>query len=194
MLGDGKLGLLIAQVLQAHGARVTLYARHEEKLKIAGRAGVIHTSSANERPRARFQFVVDSTGSANGLQEAISMVRPRGTVTMKSTIYGEASIDTARRGHRQRNQGCLGSRCGWFEPAIELLRDRRVDVESMLAAEYPLDQAPAAFAEAARSGVLKIFLRNHHLARTSEGAPSIRRLYRARSSWRNGWSRPRKTR
>lgn len=164
VLGDGKLGLLIAQVLQAHGARVTLYGRHEEKLKIAGRAGVI-TSSANERPRARFQFVVDSTGSANGLQEAISMVRPRGTVTMKSTIYGEASIDTAAVIVNEIT--LVGSRCGRFEPAIELLRDRRVDVESMLAAEYPLDQAPAAFAEAARSGVLKVLLRNHHLARTS---------------------------
>ena len=135
VLGDGKLGLLIAQVLQAHGARVTLYGRHEEKLNIAGRAGVI-TCSANERPRARFQFVVDSTGSANCLQEAISMVRPRGTVTMKSTIYGEASIDTAAVIVDEIT--LVGSRCGRFEPAIELLRDRKVDVESMLAAEYPL--------------------------------------------------------
>ncbi|MGA8029844.1 MAG: zinc-binding dehydrogenase [Bryobacteraceae bacterium] len=132
--------------------------------RFARRAGVI-TSLANERPPAQFQLVVDSTGSASGLREAVSMVRPRGTVVMKSTVHGEIAIDSAPVIVNEIT--LVGSRCGRFEPAIELLREGRVDLESMLHAEYPLEQAPAAFAEAARSGVLKVLLRNDQSPRMS---------------------------
>jgi threonine dehydrogenase-like Zn-dependent dehydrogenase len=164
VLGDGKLGLLIAQVLHVHGARVTLYGRHEHKLRIAKNAG-IETTNTQDRPRGAFQLVVDSTGSANGLKDAVSMVRPRGTVVMKSTIHGEVCIDTAPVIVNEIT--LTGSRCGRFEPAIELLRNRRIDVSSMLSAEYPLAEAPRAFAEAARRGVLKVLLRNTHDSRLS---------------------------
>jgi threonine dehydrogenase-like Zn-dependent dehydrogenase len=164
VLGDGKLGLLIAQVLRVHGARVTLYGRHEHKLRIARSAGV-ETSTMQNRPRGTFQLVVDSTGSANGLEEAVNMVRPRGTVVMKSTIHGEVCIDTAPVIVNEIT--LIGSRCGRFEPAIELLENRRIDLSSMISAEYPLEEAPRAFAEAARRGVLKVLLRNTHDTRTS---------------------------
>ena len=159
VLGDGKLGLLIAQALQASGARVTLYGRHEQKLRIAAKVGV-ETNAAANRPSAEFQFVVDSTGSSSGLQEAISMVRPRGTVVMKSTIHQRVPIDTAPVIVNEIT--LIGSRCGPFEPAIELLRTRQVDLTEMISAEYPLASAPAAFAEAARNDTLKILLRNDH--------------------------------
>ena len=93
------------------------------------------------------------------------MVRPRGTVVMKSTIHGEVCIDTASVIVNEIT--LAGSRCGRFEPAIELLRNRRIDVSSMLSAEYPLAEAPRAFAEAARRGVLKVLLRNTHDSRLS---------------------------
>ncbi|MBV9760394.1 MAG: alcohol dehydrogenase catalytic domain-containing protein [Acidobacteriaceae bacterium] len=156
VLGDGKLGLLIAQVLHAHGARVMLYGRHEEKLRRARKAG-IETSAVANLPKGMFPFVVDATGSADGLKQAVSMVRPRGTVILKSTIHGEVAVDTAPVIVNEVT--LVGSRCGRFEPAIELLRDRKVDVRSMISAEYPLKEAPEAFAEAARSGVLKVLLR-----------------------------------
>lgn len=157
VLGDGKLGLLIAQVLQAHEAHVTLFGRHEEKLRIARRAGV-ETSSKEQRPRAAFQLVVDSTGSSQGLKEAITMTRPRGTLVMKSTVHGEVPVDTA--GVIVNEITLVGSRCGRFEPAIELLSTGKIHVSDMLSEEFSLREAPAAFAEAARRGVLKVLLRN----------------------------------
>jgi alcohol dehydrogenase len=157
VLGDGKLGLLIAQVLHAHGAKVTLYGRHPEKLKIVQRAGV-QTSLAQELPSQNYSYVVESTGSSDGLRQAVGMARPRGTVVMKSTVSGNISFDSAPAIVNEIS--LIGSRCGRFEPAIELLRERKIDVLSMLSAEFPLAEAPAAFAEAARRGVLKVLLQN----------------------------------
>ncbi|HMF75447.1 MAG TPA: alcohol dehydrogenase catalytic domain-containing protein [Bryobacteraceae bacterium] len=157
VLGDGKLGLLIAQVLHAHGAKVTLYGRHPEKLRIAEGTGV-QTSLARDLPRESFPYVVESTGSAEGLQQAIGMTRPRGTVVMKSTVHGNVSFDAAPAIVNEIT--LVGSRCGRFEPAIELLRTRKLDVLSMLSAEFPLSEAPEAFAEAGRRGVLKVLLQN----------------------------------
>lgn len=157
VLGDGKLGLLIAQVLHAHGAQVTLYGRHEEKLAIAQAAG-IETNIALNLPKGKYQFVVDATGSADGLEQAVGMARPRGTVILKSTVHAEAPVNTAPVIVNELT--LVGSRCGRFEPSIELLRSGKVDVSRMISAEYPLEKAPEAFAEAARPGVLKVLLRN----------------------------------
>lgn len=155
VLGDGKLGLLISQVIQQHGARVVQYGRHADKLQIAAAAGVeIH--AGGERPRKEFEFVVDCTGSPEGLREAVSMVHPRGTVILKSTLHGEVAVDTAPIIVDEVT--LVGSRCGRFEPAIELLRQNRINVTAMLSAEFPLERAPDAFAEAARRGVLKVLL------------------------------------
>jgi alcohol dehydrogenase len=157
VLGDGKLGLLIAQVLLAHGARVTVYGRHADKLKIAERAGAL-VSDSGDRPSGRFPLVVDSTGSAEGLRQAVSMVRPRGTVIMKSTVHEEVKIDMAPVIVNEIT--LMGSRCGRFEPALELLSAGRVDVSGLVSAEFPLAEAPAAFKEAEQRGVLKVLLRN----------------------------------
>jgi len=157
VLGDGKLGLLIAQTLLAHGAHVTVYGRHAAKLAIAQRAGALVSDSA-ERPAASFPIVVDSTGSADGLRQAVTMVRPRGTVVMKSTVHNQVTIDTAPVIVNEIT--LVGSRCGLFDPALALLSAGKVDVGSLLAAEFPLSDAPAAFAKAAQRGVLKVLLRN----------------------------------
>jgi alcohol dehydrogenase len=158
VLGDGKLGLLIAQVLHAHGAQVTLFGRHPAKLAIAMAAG-IEVEALNNRPRAAFPLVVDATGSAAGLKEGVSMTRPRGILVMKSTVHGQVPIDTAPIIVNEIT--LIGSRCGRFEPALALLRNRRVNVADLISAEFPLDKAPEAFAEAARTGTLKVLLRHN---------------------------------
>jgi len=155
VLGDGKLGLLICQVLLAHGLRVTVYGRHADKLRIAQKAGALVGTSANG---ARFPIVVDCSGSADGLRQAVNLVRPRGTVIMKSTIHKPVSIDMAKVIVNEIT--LLGSRCGRFEPALALLGAGKVDVRDMISAVFPLAEAPAGFAEAARSGVLKVLLRS----------------------------------
>jgi 2-desacetyl-2-hydroxyethyl bacteriochlorophyllide A dehydrogenase len=157
VLGDGKLGLLIAQVLHAHGARVQMFGRHREKLRIAERAGVTTELAGKKLPERRFPIVVDATGSAEGLREAISMTVPRGTVVMKSTVHGLVPIDTAPAIVNEIT--LVGSRCGRFEPALKLLASGKVRVEDLISEEFPLDRAPEAFERAATKGVLKVLLR-----------------------------------
>jgi threonine dehydrogenase-like Zn-dependent dehydrogenase len=157
VLGDGKLGLLIAQVLQAHGARVHHFGRHREKLRISQSAGVTTEIARKHLPVATYEWTVDATGSSEGLKQASSMTRPRGTVIMKSTVHGLVSIDTAPLIVNEIT--LVGSRCGRFEPALKLLRAGKVNVDDMISAEYPLSDAPAAFAHAAEKGVMKVLLR-----------------------------------
>jgi alcohol dehydrogenase len=157
VLGDGKLGLLIAQTLQAHGARVHHFGRHREKLRISRAAGVTTEIAGKRLPVAAWEWTVDATGSAEGLRQAAAMTRPRGTLIMKSTVHGLVPLDTAPLIVNEIT--LVGSRCGRFEPALKLLRSGKVNVEDMISGEYPLSQAPAAFARAAEKGVMKVLLR-----------------------------------
>jgi alcohol dehydrogenase len=158
VLGDGKLGLLVAQVLQANGYRVHLFGRHREKLRIAERVGVTVEIARENLPRAEYEWVVEATGSPAGLAAATRMVRPRGTLILKSTVHGAVPVDTAPLIVNEIT--LVGSRCGRFEPALELLRLSAIDVTSMVAETMPLSQAPQAFEKAAQSGVLKVLLTN----------------------------------
>jgi len=157
VLGDGKLGLLIAQVLLAHGAGVHQYGRHKEKLKIAADAGVDTSLVKDDRlPRSQYDWVVDATGSPEGLRQAVAMTRPRGTVILKSTVHGLPRIDTAPVIVNEIT--LVGSRCGRFEPALRLLKTGRVNVDPLVSETMPLKDAPRAFRRASTRGVLKILL------------------------------------
>ncbi len=146
VLGDGKLGLLITQVLTAHGADVQLFGRHSKKAIIT-----------KNLPERAFPIVVDATGSPDGLRSAIAMCTPRGTVVMKSTVHGLVPIDTAPAIVNEIT--LVGSRCGRFGPSLKLLASGKVRVDDLISEEFPLDQAPKAFAKAATKGVLKVLLR-----------------------------------
>ncbi len=156
VLGDGKLGLLAAQVLHANGYRVHQFGRHKEKLRIAVRAGVATEVVKERMPVAEYDWVVEATGSPKGLAEAVSMTRPRGTIIMKSTVHGLAGFDTAPVIVNEIT--LVGSRCGRFEPAIEMLKNGVVNVADMISERMPLDRAPQAFRTAAKKGVLKVLL------------------------------------
>jgi alcohol dehydrogenase len=157
VLGDGKLGLLIAQVLQLSGARVHQFGRHRDKLRIAEAVGVTG-EIASKLPVAEYDYVVDATGSPEGLKQAVSMTRPRGTVVLKSTVHGHVPIDTAPVIVNEIT--LIGSRCGRFEPALQMLSKSKLRVEDMISEIFPLSEAPAAFNRAAEPGVLKVLLRN----------------------------------
>jgi threonine dehydrogenase-like Zn-dependent dehydrogenase len=156
VLGDGKLGLLIAQALNARHKRVHLYGRHREKLRIAEAAGVTTIVARKKLPPSVYDWVVDATGSSDGLSQAIGMTRPRGTIFMKSTIHGATPIDAAPVIVNELTM--VGSRCGRFEPAIELLQSRHVNVIDMITDTFPLSRAPRAFARSAERGILKVLL------------------------------------
>jgi len=158
VLGDGKLGLLIAQVLKVHGYRVHQYGRHPEKLAIAAAAGVFTEIAGGKLPVAEYGWVVDATGNPEGLRAAAGMVRPRGTVILKSTVHGEVGVDTAPIIVNEIT--LVGSRCGRFECALPLLEHDLIRVGEMVAARFGLGEAREAFARAAERGVLKVLLEN----------------------------------
>jgi len=157
VFGDGKLGLLIAQVLALRGAEVHVYGRNVSKLAIAAKAGI--AAHLNEEPlRASFRFTVEATGRAEGLKAAIAATRPRGTLIMKSTLHGEVSFDTAPVVVNEIT--LLGSRCGRIEPAMKLIGSGKLLLDDMITSVYELADGPEAFLEAQRPGSLKVLLRN----------------------------------
>jgi threonine dehydrogenase-like Zn-dependent dehydrogenase len=156
VLGDGKLGLLIAMVLRAHGYAVHQFGRHPEKLRISAEIGVEVELDVNRPADTQYSWVVDATGSAEGLRAASQMVRPRGTIVLKSTVHGMVAVDTAPLIVNEIT--LVGSRCGRFEAALPLLEHPGVRVEQMIAASYPLRDAREAFVRAAERGALKVLL------------------------------------
>jgi threonine dehydrogenase-like Zn-dependent dehydrogenase len=157
VLGDGKLGLLVVQVLQARGMNVHAYGRHANKLSIARRCGA-ETYVSARLPTARYDWVVEATGTPEGLRQAVLMTRPRGTLIMKSTVHGTVSLDTAPVIVNEIS--LIGSRCGRFEPALELIAGGRLRLDEMISDRFPLSQAPAAFERAAEKGILKVLIEN----------------------------------
>ncbi len=155
VLGDGKLGLLISQTLAAHGANVHQFGRHREKLKIAEKAGVTG-EIAKKLPVGRYRWVVDATGSAEGLASAVAMTQPRGTVVCKSTVHEKVAIDMAPV--IVNEIALVGSRCGRFEPALKLLATNKIHTQEMIVGRLPLSEAPRAFTFASQKGILKVLL------------------------------------
>jgi len=156
VLGDGKLGLLIALVLRAHGFPVHQFGRHEEKLRISAACGAQTELAREKMPCAEYDWTVDATGSAEGLRTAAAMTRPRGTVILKSTVHGMVEVDTAPIIVNELT--LIGSRCGRLEAAMPLLEQNTIPVESLIAASFPLSEGPRAFAKAAEKGTLKVLL------------------------------------
>lgn len=158
VLGDGKLGLLIAQVLHLRGAEVHLYGKHRAKLRLAASAGVAVRKTGARLPQAAYEWVVEATGAADGLSQAIRMTRPRGTVILKSTVHEPVSLDIAPVVVNEIT--LVGSRCGPFEPALKLLRSGKLKLREMISARLPLAEAARAFELAQQPGVLKVLLYN----------------------------------
>ena len=156
VLGDGKLGLLIALVLHAHGYRVCQFGHHAGKLRIAAAAGVATELTGDVMPTAAFDWTVDASGSPEGLRTAVAMTRPRGTLILKSTVHGTVAVDTAPIIVNELT--LVGSRCGRFEASLPLLERSLIPVDALIADRFPLQAAPEAFARAAGKGALKVLL------------------------------------
>lgn len=159
VLGDGRLGLLIAQVLRHTGAQVTVAGRHEEKLALARSWGAETASSDGLRPRS-VRVVVEATGSPAGLEQALKLVEPRGTVVMKSTFHAPAQFDTAKLVVDEVT--LLGSRCGNFATALQLLSDGAVDVLPLISKTFALEAGREAFDYVSRNSCLKVLLAPGH--------------------------------
>jgi len=157
VIGDGKLGQLIARVLAGASSHLILIGKHDEKLELARAAGVESVNVASlQAGIAAFDVVVEASGSPSGLKLAQQLVRPKGTIVLKSTFRGQSAIETSAIVVNEIT--LVGSRCGRFAPALAALESGRVDVEPLIEREYALENGIAAMAEAASPGMLKVLL------------------------------------
>ena len=161
VIGDGKLGLLCAQAIALSGASVLLIGKHAEKLRIAERRGIETAApKAGAKRKREFDVVVEASGSPSGFVGALELLRPRGTLVLKSTFQGPGKIDEIDQARLVVDEiTILGSRCGRFQPALDLLKKGAIDIDSLISEEYPLAEGVHAMERAGNKGVLKVFLR-----------------------------------
>ena len=156
IVGDGKLGLLCTWAARASGAEITLVGKHPDKLDLAGKGvSTVRLEDASKLGRP-FDVVADCTGSPSGLPTALGLVRPLGTVVLKTTVAGDYAINLAPIVIDEVT--IVGSRCGPFPRAIAALASGEVDPTPLLGLEFPIDRAEEAFASASARGARKITL------------------------------------
>jgi threonine dehydrogenase-like Zn-dependent dehydrogenase len=155
VFGDGKLGLLIAQVLFLTGARVLAVGKHASKLAWL-RARGIDTATLAEWKGPAADLVVEASGSAAGFAAAVAATKARGTLVLKSTVAQPTPVDLTALVINEVT--IIGSRCGSFRPALRALASGAIDVRPLVSARRPLKQAVEALALAAEPGTLKVLL------------------------------------
>lgn len=158
VLGDGKLGLLCAMALATATRDLTVLGRHPRKLSRLGTTGARTLTEApvvGGGQGERFDVVVEATGSPSGLASALDLVRPRGTIVLKSTFAGTPEVDTNRLVIDEIQ--LVGSRCGPMDVALAAM-ERGLDPSWLVDARVPLAEGPDAIRQAAERGTLKVLL------------------------------------
>jgi len=156
VMGDGKLGILIALTLALSPAHILIVGKHQEKLKIASSQGVAAAGLTELKVHKSYDIVVEATGSPDGLTMALQYVKPRGTIVLKSTVavgaemnFAPIVIDEVR---------LVGSRCGPFEPSLRVLSEKLIRVEPLISGIFDFSRAHGAFDMARTKDSLKIIL------------------------------------
>ncbi|MGK7345686.1 MAG: MDR/zinc-dependent alcohol dehydrogenase-like family protein [Candidatus Nitrospinota bacterium M3_3B_026] len=157
VLGDGKLGLLAAMALALSGGAVTAVGRHPEKLGLLEGENVTTALSVDMAgAESLFDVVVEATGSPSGLEDAMRLVKPRGTIVLKTTVAQRGPFDLNRLVIDEVS--LVGSRCGPFGKALRALEDGSVNPRPLVSAVLPLGEGERALREAGEGGTLKILL------------------------------------
>jgi threonine dehydrogenase-like Zn-dependent dehydrogenase len=156
VLGDGRLANLCAQVLAGCSDRVQVIGKHPEKLALLGALGIETRLLADGADDRAADIVVDCTGSEAGLPTALQLVRPGGTIVLKTTIAGAQTLALAPIVVDEVT--IVGSRCGPFDVALDALSKRRVKVEPLISSRFDLSDGLTALAHASEPGVLKVLL------------------------------------
>ncbi len=157
VIGDGKLGLLCAMALGQRTKNIILVGKHPSKLAIAGSADIegILADDAGKLVRT-FDVVVEASGSESGFETALGLIKPLGKIVLKSTFHGTPTWQASRVVVDEIT--IVGSRCGRFAPALELLANGTVNVAALISEEFPLDEGVKAIRRASEKGVLKVLL------------------------------------
>jgi len=156
VLGDGRLGLLVAQVLNQLNASVRVIGKHPEKLARCEKWAIKHRLLEDLVPRADQDIVVDCTASASGLDLAMKLVRPRGRIVLKTTVADQSDVDLSPIVVNEIQ--VIGSRCGPFDEALAMLTEGQVDVLSLISRRLRLDNAVDALKLVQRNDVIKVLL------------------------------------
>ncbi len=159
ILGDGKLGLCISLVFSALNIDYTHIGRHREKLEISKKLGAkVKLSDELEKDDIKnYDVVVEATGSSGGFETSVSLVKPRGTLVLKSTIAAKEGLNLASVVVDEIT--VLGSRCGQFRPILRLLEKGKIDVKPLVSAIYSVDEFEKAFFENEKKGTLKVLVK-----------------------------------
>jgi threonine dehydrogenase-like Zn-dependent dehydrogenase len=156
VLGDGKLGLLVAQVMRLSGCALLAIGRHAHKLKILDRLGIRTVMETELELSERFDIVVECTGRPEGFELARRLIEPAGTIIQKSTFVDKVSMDISSMVVDEIK--VVGSRCGPFGPAIRALLRGLVSVQELIDRRFPLEMGLQAFDYAARDESIKVIL------------------------------------
>ena len=159
VLGDGKLGQLVARVMALESDEVVCVGKHRWKLSLLKDVGV-KTATIDQPVEPGADLVVEATGSPDGLRRAIELVRPEGTVVLKSTVAGATTLDLSLPVINEVH--IVGSRCGPFRPALEALALGTVEVGPLVSAQYGLEQGVAAFNHAIGPDTVKVLVHMEH--------------------------------
>jgi threonine dehydrogenase-like Zn-dependent dehydrogenase len=157
VIGAGRLGQLAAQVLLTTGCSLEVVARHLRQYQILANRGI---QAVNEMRfvNKKYDVIIEATGTTDGFLMARKLIRPRGTIVLKSTYKGELALNLSSIVVDEVN--LVGSRCGPFEPALHYLETGQVDPRPLIEAVYPLEKGLVAFEHAARPGALKVLSRS----------------------------------
>ncbi len=159
VIGDGKLGNLCAQSLALKSENVTLIGKHREKLSLVEKRNIqtVLLESASKFYKS-FDIVVEASGSETGFATALDLLKTRGKLVLKSTFQGKTNLEMWRVVVDEIT--IVGSRCGRFAPALEILKEKKLDIKSLISQEFTLKDGVKAMETAARKGVMKVLLKN----------------------------------
>lgn len=157
VLGDGKLGLLIALTLNAFGCDVVLIGKHQNKLDIAKAQKIKTQLLQDTKIEPNYDIVVEATGSVSGFETSVALTKPRGTLVLKSTIATGKELNLAPIVINEIT--VLGSRCGQFAPALRILEQGKIDVKPLISKIYDFDDAIEAFEANKQKDTIKILMR-----------------------------------
>ena len=159
ILGDGKLGLCISLVFSALNIDYVHIGKHEDKLAISKNLGAktMLLDELKECHKKTFDYVIEATGSTGGFEISSSLVKPRGTLVLKSTIVAREGLNLASIVVDEIN--IVGSRCGQFKPILRLLEKGKINVKPLVSGIYGVDEFQEAFEKNAQKGTLKVLVK-----------------------------------
>ncbi len=157
VLGDGKMGQLVAQVISPMVYKLVCVGKHDKKIDLLRSAGIESYKIGECSLSYKADVVVDVTGSDNGLQLALDIVKPQGTVVLKSTVADFFKVNLSKAVVDEIN--IIGSRCGPFLPAIKALTNDKVKVRHLITSIYNISDGLKAFEKALEKDSLKVLIK-----------------------------------